>query len=218
MADQVRRAAAFLTVLSVSLLLAPPGMAAAAKGKRPRYLSNPAEQTPLHLGRTTTSAASHSSSSAFQIGRAVFGLIIVIVLIFAVKWVLQKVNPKSLKGFRQTEAIELRASKALPNGSSLHVIQIGDRAILIGTSANGVSKLSDLTDEDMAYLEAADAVTRRNKKRGSFSGALAGALSAPSRLDEARRIPSSSSGQPVVDRRNDERRNVLDWLRDRTAR
>lgn len=205
MADTLRRFTLPLTTLVVLLAAMP--SAAFAKSK-PSYHNNPNEQTPLHLpgsgskGGHSSTAHSTSATSGLEILRVIFALVIVIAFIFAVRWLLQKVNPKSLKGFKQTEAIELKASKALPNGSSLHVVQIGDRALLIGAGSGGVSMLSDLSSDDLAYLEMADTLGGKRKRShsGGFAGVLSQTLTAPSRLEQAR----SSNSKGLINR-------VRDW-------
>lgn len=183
-------------------------VARAAKAKPSGYRDRKIEQTPLTVSTATTTPKTQEkkpSSGGLGIGRTIFGMMLVIGLIYLVRKVLLFLRPDVAKGLRQSKGIDVTASRSLPGGAMLHVVQIGERAILVGVHGNAVAKLDDLDAEDLAYIISADALPEGKVR--SFGDALRKSLSSPRQLDEARRQAKTGGGKSFIQQ-----------LKDKTAR
>lgn len=76
-----------------------------------------------------------------QMGRVLGMLLLVLVLIFAVVWVMKKVG---VAGHTSKGPLSIKACLPLSNKEKLYVIQVGEEQLLIGLSPNGISPLKTL--------------------------------------------------------------------------
>ena len=165
------RAAAFLAAGGVLLVSAQTALAGGFQRDR--------TPLPKDLSSGGTSAVSHSSSSGAFI-RMLFGLAIVIGVVFALYWVLKKVgNRNSGSGIRDDGKMTIVASTQLAPTRSLHLVRVGDELVLVGSAEQGVTPIRVYTADEArrlgvdpdALLEApAPAAFRSNGSRpgGSF--------------------------------------------------
>lgn len=76
-----------------------------------------------------------------QIGRVLGMLLFVLLLIFAVVWVMKKVG---YTGHTLAGPLSIKACLSLSNKEKLYVIQVGEEQLLIGASASGITPLKTL--------------------------------------------------------------------------
>jgi flagellar biosynthetic protein FliO len=104
------------------------------------------ESTPLGIG--TLKPATHTSSSGgSSIVRTLFGLIVVIGLIYGVSWVLRRVK-RSREAQATGNGLASVATLPLGPGRSLHLVRAGTDVILVGTSEHGVTPIASYTEEE----------------------------------------------------------------------
>ena len=84
-----------------------------------------------------------SGSLSAQLGQMLFGLLLVIGLIFLLAWLLRRVQRI---GLRSTQVIKLLASQALGPRDRLVLVQVGSEQVLLGLSAGRITPLHVLKD------------------------------------------------------------------------
>jgi flagellar biogenesis protein FliO len=84
-------------------------------------------------------------------------LITVVILIIVTGWIylkLSKLNPNLLMSgkFKQAknDTINILATASLGQGRSVHLIEVGDKKLVIGSSNNSVTVLSEISKEEKA--------------------------------------------------------------------
>jgi flagellar protein FliO/FliZ len=102
------------------------------------------ENTPLHLGGTTT--AVHTASSGSTIVRTIVGLFIVVAVIYGVAWVLRQAKGKS--GRASGHGLEQLASLPLGGGRSVTLVRAGQEVVLLGVAEHGVTPIRTYTEEE----------------------------------------------------------------------
>ena len=84
-----------------------------------------------------------SGTLSAQLGQMLFGLLLVIGLIFLLAWLLRRVQRI---GPRSTQVIKLLASQALGPRDRLVLVQVGSEQVLLGLSAGRITPLHVLKD------------------------------------------------------------------------
>jgi flagellar biosynthetic protein FliO len=122
------------------------------------------------------------------------------VLLFIARIILKRAKRNMKPGGGARNGITVVATTPLAANRSLHVIQIGERNLLVGATDGGISTIAELTADEVAALGAAEPASGRM----SFASALASATS--TRLGKQ----SPAAAFP--------RRSLVDWIRERTVR
>jgi flagellar protein FliO/FliZ len=92
----------------------------------------------------TTAATAVSSGVAGQLTQLVFGLLLVLGLIFLLAWLLRRVQQAGPAG--KGQVIELIGSRALGPRDRLMLVQVGNEQILLGLSPGTITALHVLKE------------------------------------------------------------------------
>ena len=133
----MRRFFTFSTIVA-ALVVAPPALAASSEDK------------PLNLDVPARAEAA-SSSGGGSILRTLFGLAIVVGVIFALHWILRQV--KQGKGGRAGgSGLATVATLPLGTNRSLHLVRVGSELVLVGSSEQGVTSIRSYREEEAHAL------------------------------------------------------------------
>jgi flagellar protein FliO/FliZ len=112
--------------------------------------------TALAAEPTTTAVTTPIASSDIgsQLAQLLLGLLLVIGLIFALAWVMRRVQQIGPRG---NQAIKLIASQALGPRDRLLLVQVGSEQVLLGLTAGRITPLHVL--KEPVSLEAAEPAT-----------------------------------------------------------
>ncbi len=102
------------------------------------------ENTPLHLGGTSTTV--HAASSGSTIVRTIVGLFIVVAVIYGVAWVLRQAKGKSNRA--SGSGLEQLASLPLGSGRSVALVRAGQEVVLLGVAEHGVTPIRTYTEAE----------------------------------------------------------------------
>src|SRR4051812_48606092 len=110
------------------------------------------ENRPVDLGKDDPAKADESGdggggSGGGSIVRMLFGLVIVVGVIYAVQWVLKRTRG-SLGNSAKGRGLDSRATLPLGTGRALHLVQVGDELVLVGTAESSVTALRTWTGEE----------------------------------------------------------------------
>jgi flagellar biosynthetic protein FliO len=139
-----RRTLALVFVLSCSLAVT---AAAQAAPKAPAFTR---DQTPLPAdisGSTTTTHAATAAVAGSSDGggsavlRMLFGLAIVLAVIYGLYRLLKRSANKNDKSVRSHGGMTVVASTPLAQSRALHLVQVGDELVLVGSSEQGVTPI-----------------------------------------------------------------------------
>jgi flagellar protein FliO/FliZ len=95
------------------------------------------------LAPAVTPVLASSGSLSGQLGQMLFGLLLVIGLIFLLAWLLRRVQSIGPRG---TQVIKLLASQALGPRDRLVLVQVGSEQVLLGLSAGRITPLHVLKE------------------------------------------------------------------------
>ena len=93
---------------------------------------------------TTAAAPAASSGVAGQLTQLVFGLLLVLGLIFLLAWLLRRVQQAGPAG--KGQVIEIVGSRALGPRDRLMLVQVGNEQILLGLSPGSITSLHVLKE------------------------------------------------------------------------
>ncbi|POF41867.1 flagellar biosynthetic protein FliO [Pseudomonas laurylsulfativorans] len=93
---------------------------------------------------TTAAAPAVSSGVAGQLTQLVFGLLLVLGLIFLLAWLLRRVQQAGPAG--KGQVIEIVGSRALGPRDRLMLVQVGNEQILLGLSPGSITALHVLKE------------------------------------------------------------------------
>lgn len=99
---------------------------------------------PVTTAATVAAAPAVSSGVAGQLTQLVFGLLLVLGLIFFLAWLLRRVQQAGLAG--KGQVIELIGSRALGPRDRLMLVQVGNEQILLGLSPGTITALHVLKE------------------------------------------------------------------------
>jgi flagellar protein FliO/FliZ len=130
---------AFTAASTVFLALPARAFAGPVKG--------PHEATPVNLGDTAQKQATTAGSSGGGLFRMLFGLLIVVGVIYGVYWVLKQVK-KSREETASGRGLAPIATLPLGPGRSLHMVRAGGEVVIIGVGEHGVTPIRTYSEEE----------------------------------------------------------------------
>jgi flagellar protein FliO/FliZ len=172
--------------LAGALMLIHPAAAFAASGT--------GENTPLHLGGSSTVHAASSSSSS--IVRTIVGLFIVIAVIYGVAWIMR--HAKRSRSAPTGHGLSHLATLPLGNGRSVAIVRAGQEIVLVGVAEHAVTPIRTYTEEealDLGLVESAGADSIESSAADSSDGRSSRGRN--SRASSSRAGANGSSGGPV---------------------
>jgi flagellar protein FliO/FliZ len=105
------------------------------------------EHTKIDVSSDSLTSASSHVSSGGSIVRTIFGLLVVLAVIYGITWVL-----KQIKASKATAAsgnsLEQIASLPLGPNRALHLVRAGDEVVLIGAAEHGVTPIRRFTEAE----------------------------------------------------------------------
>ena len=122
-----------LACAALAFLIAPAG-ALAADGFKKDTTPLPSDLT----GSDTASAAASDGGSG--LGRLVFGLVVVVGLVLALRWFVKRANRDRTSPV-PTGSLEVVATTPLAQNRAVHLIRVGDELVLVGSAEQGVTQL-----------------------------------------------------------------------------
>ncbi len=158
-------------------------------------------------GVTSTSDRQTESrtESISPIGVISFGLLIVVAMVYVIRWVGSNLSSKygQNRSSDPTDSIIVRVSKELGPGQKLQLIQFGDEILLLGVTAQTISLLTkysfhELPEDLSALLQSADRVSNQslNTASTSFKAAEKSShFSLVQSLEQLRQLNHESTGQ-----------------------
>jgi flagellar protein FliO/FliZ len=100
----------------------------------------------------TTRQAAATKGPAFDTQRVMLSLVLVIALIFVLRWASQKLFGKQIGG-RASRAVQVLSRNPISPKQQLLVVQVGRRLVVVGDSGQQMNTLCEITDPDeMAAL------------------------------------------------------------------
>jgi flagellar protein FliO/FliZ len=136
------------------------------------------ENTPLHLGSTSTAAhPSTASSGGASIVRTIVGLAIVIAVIWGLAWILRQVKSGREPNVSSSGLASV-AALTLGSGRSVHLVRAGNDYVLLGSTEHGVAPIHRYTEEqalEAGLLPPEGSVPEERPERSRLA-ALAGQL------------------------------------------
>src|SRR3954452_1107834 len=109
-------------------------------------VQGPNEKTPVNLGDAPQQhAATGGSGGSFF--RMLFGLIVVVGVIYAVYWILKQVK-KGKEESASGRGLSTIATLPLGPGRSLHMVRAGAEVVIVGVGDHGVTPIRTYTEEE----------------------------------------------------------------------
>jgi flagellar protein FliO/FliZ len=110
-------------------------------------VQGPHESTPVNLGGGTTQHSTAAGSSGGGLFRMVFGLLVVVGVIYGVYWILKQVK-KSKEETASGRGLSTIATLPLGPNRSLHMVRAGGEVVIIGVGEHGVTPIRTYTEEE----------------------------------------------------------------------
>jgi flagellar protein FliO/FliZ len=106
------------------------------------------EDQPLNLPLDKVNESSSApGSSSGSLGRTLFGLFVVVLVIYALYWILKQVK-KSREETAHGQGLHSLATLPLGPNRSLHMIRAGREIVLVGVAEHGVSPIRSYSEEE----------------------------------------------------------------------
>jgi len=105
------------------------------------------EHTKLDFGNEPSSGASSHVSSGGSIVRTIFGLLVVLAVIYGITWVLKRVKASKATAV-SGNSLEQIASLPLGPNRALHLVRAGDEVVLIGAAEHGVTPIRRFSEAE----------------------------------------------------------------------
>jgi flagellar protein FliO/FliZ len=160
------------------------------------------EKTPLHLSAPSGGKASIAGSSGGGLLRTIIGLVVVVIVIFAVSKVLRYIKASKV-GRSSGNGLQSVASLPLGNNRAVHVVRVGSDILLLGSSEQQVSQLARYTEDEArerGLLETASARKPLNATLRSAAARTAGMRATPVvhvTPEDASPVAVTRNGSPV---------------------
>lgn len=138
-----------LGIVATLLVLVPVAAAATPSGE---------ETIPLPdsiTGGGATTSVTTSTGGTGAIARMIVGLAIVLAVVYGLYWLLKRVYGNKGGAIRAEGGLEVLASLPLGPNRGLHLVEVGDELVLVGTGENGVSPVRSWTSDESRKLRAA---------------------------------------------------------------
>ena len=115
----------------------------------PKTIRRPADAP---KATTRQAGAPKSGAVGFETGRVVVSLAVVITLIFALRWLSQRMFGKAVAS-RASRAVQVLSRNVISPKQQLLIVQVGRRLLVVGDSGQQMNPLCEITDPDeMAAL------------------------------------------------------------------
>jgi flagellar biosynthetic protein FliO len=113
------------------------------------------DTTPLPsdvTGASAGTAAAHASSGGSAVIRMLFGLAIVVAVIYAIYWVLKRASKKSKGAIKSDGGMVVLSTTALAPSRALHLVQVGEELVLVGSAEQSVTPIRVYSAEEVRRL------------------------------------------------------------------
>src|SRR5438128_2585345 len=110
-------------------------------------VQGPKEKTPVNLGDAPAQHASSAGSGGGSLFRMLFGLLVVVGVIYGVYWVLKQVK-KGKEERASGRGLSTLATLPLGPGRSLHMVRAGGEVVILGVGEHGVTPIRTYTEEE----------------------------------------------------------------------
>jgi flagellar protein FliO/FliZ len=124
------------------------------------------ESTPLDL--STSTGSSHTSTTGPSLVRTIVGLVIVIAVIWGMKWILRKVKSGRTRSAAGSGLTSM-ATLPLGSGRTLHLVRAGRDYLLLGSAEHGVVPIYRYTEQQA--LETGLLDSYEEPAEGEYAGA-----------------------------------------------
>lgn len=136
--------------------------------------------------------------------RALFGLVVVLALIYGVHWLLKRWGQSRTQGVAgRTGIIDVVATTTLAQGRSLHLVRVGPELVLVGATENSITRIGEV---DASAINSAAGNAGNSEFQSMLNGAMIGSQ------------PGVPSGMGGSNRSDPLLKRVMDNLRMSTAR
>jgi len=157
-------------------------MAFAATAPDAAFAAFKRDTTPLPsdvTGASAGTAATHASSGGSAVIRMLFGLAIVVAVIYAIYWVLKRAS-KSKDAIKSDGGMVVLSTTALAPSRALHLVQVGEELVLVGSAEQGVTPIRVYSADEVRRLGFEVGATaplqpfvpNAERSRGTFSANL----------------------------------------------
>ena len=106
-----------------------------------------AEKTPLHLDAPSSGKSALSGSSGGGLLRTVIGLVVVVLVIWAISKVLRYIKA-SKESKASGNGLQSVATLPLGNNRAVHVVRVGSEILLLGTAEQQVTQLARYSEDE----------------------------------------------------------------------
>ena len=106
-----------------------------------------AEKTPLHLDAPSSGKSALSGSSGGGLLRTVIGLVVVVLVIWAISKVLRYIKA-SKESKASGTGLQSVATLPLGNNRAVHVVRVGSEILLLGTAEQQVTQLARYSEDE----------------------------------------------------------------------
>ncbi|MEX1231589.1 MAG: flagellar biosynthetic protein FliO [Planctomycetaceae bacterium] len=130
---------------------------AASSSRQPLPLKRPSETFAFKRSRADASRskpagsaessdeADKKSRTSIPWGTTLFSLSLITGLILLCAWVMKKIQPLKVQGL-STDVVEVLGKRPLDQRQHIYLIRCGSRILLVGSSVNGMSTLTEIDD------------------------------------------------------------------------
>ena len=149
--------------------------------------------------------SAEESGSGGSLARALFGLVVVLGVIYGVHWLLKKWGKSRLEGVAGSSGIiDVVATTPLAQGRALHLVRVGEELVLVGATEQSITRIGEVDASTMTAMSG-------NQGKGEFQAMLSGAM-----YGQQPGVPAGMGGAGSADKGFVAR--FLDNLRMTTAR
>jgi flagellar protein FliO/FliZ len=159
----MRTLPAFIPAVAVATfgcLLTAPVVAFAADG----------ENTPLNLPSDSPEKAVHSAAGGGLV-RTIFGLAVVIAVIYGLTWVLKKIKASKEAG-ASGAGLENIATLPLGTNRALHLVRAGGEVVLIGVAEHSITPIRRFSEDEARALGLIDVPAPPNATLEALGGTV----------------------------------------------
>jgi flagellar protein FliO/FliZ len=116
------------------------------------------ENTKLNLSDDAPAASAAQGASAGSLGRTIFGLLVVLAIIYGLHWILKKAK-HAKESASKGEGLATIASLQLGTNRSLHLVRAGREIVLLGAAEHAITPIrrySEAEARQLGLLEGAE--------------------------------------------------------------
>jgi flagellar protein FliO/FliZ len=126
----------------------------------PAAFAQSSEDTPLNLSDDGGAAQAAQTSTGGSLVRTIFGLLIVLGVIYALYWLLKKAK-KAKESAGSGTGMETIASLTLGTNRSLHLVRVGSEIVLLGAAEHAVTPIRRYSEAEARALGLLEDTTPR---------------------------------------------------------